>query len=99
MDPVQARQEAKKVEDGVRAVISFLQRPAEEQVLIVREALDAEIGSDPGALFPTVPGVPIPAGFVETISDPLLDTIAKLGLKLLTGNEVTAPEGETPAGG
>jgi hypothetical protein len=91
MDPVQAKAEAQKVEDGVRTVIDFIKRPAEEQVAICREAIDAEIGSDVGALLPTIPGVPMPASFVETISDPLLDTLATLVVKVLTGKDPAEP--------
>lgn len=92
MDVIEARVEAQKLEDGIRMIVSFVRRPAEEKVTIIREALDAEIGSDPGALFPTIPGLPMPAGFVETISDPMLDILAKLLLKVLTGEEVETEE-------
>lgn len=81
----EARAIAVEVKQGIVNTHNFLKRPRDEKILILREALDMEIGDDPGAMFPTIPGLPLPAGFIETMTDPLLDKFAEIMLKIMTG--------------
>ena len=66
---------ALEIVEGSRAVIGFAGLPAHVKVDVVKEILDAEIGSDVGAHIPTIPGL-TPA-MTEMITDPLLELLAK----------------------
>ena len=70
-----AEQIAKEVTEGTRAIMEFATLPNVDKVSVIKHVLDAEIGSDPGAHIPSIPG--LTPEMTELITDPLLDLAAK----------------------
>lgn len=77
---------AQEFVEGAKAVHKFLALPRTDKVEVVKYMLDKQVGTDAGALWPTIPGVPIPPSLVESLTDPLLDKLAELVVGWLSGD-------------
>jgi len=68
-------QEATEFTEGIRSVIRFTKMDKAQRLAMIKAAVDKQIGTDPGAALPAIPGL-TPA-ITEAVTDPLLDLIVK----------------------
>ena len=73
--------DAQELTEAIGAIQRFVKMPKDQKVLVVKHVIDKQIGSDPGASLPSIPG--LTPELTEAVTDPLLSLAANAIIKAL----------------